>query len=120
MCRSSFPEISPFTCKLAPSRAVEPDGVVLSGRMASVLMAVPSIFAEADFATGAGISGALAVVGCGISGFLFSHILILCGERHLQAEISDFNCIPTQNHRPAVLRSSSSAAANSSRQTVIG
>ena len=28
MCRSSLPEISPFTCKLAPSRAVEPGGVV--------------------------------------------------------------------------------------------
>src|ERR1700689_5827661 len=76
MCRSSFPEISPFTCKLAPSRAVGPDGVELSGRMASVLMAIPSILAEAGFATGAGVSGAFAVVGCGLSGFLFPHIIL--------------------------------------------
>jgi hypothetical protein len=61
-------------CKLAPSRAVVPDGVELSGRKASVLIAVPSVFAEAGFATGAGISGAFAVVGCGVSGFLFPHI----------------------------------------------
>src|ERR1700731_1914675 len=63
-------------CKLAPSRAVEPDGVELSGRMASVLMAIPSVLAEAGFATGAGGSGAFAVVGCGVSdsGFLFPHI----------------------------------------------
>src|SRR5215469_4524974 len=74
MCRSSFPEISPLMCKLAPSRAVEPDGVAPSGRMASVLMAIPSVFAEAGCATGAGGSGAFAVVGCGVSGFFFSHI----------------------------------------------
>jgi hypothetical protein len=49
--------------------------VELSGRMASVLMAIPSVFAEAGFATGAGVSGALAVVGCGVSGFLSPHIL---------------------------------------------
>src|SRR6202140_3710164 len=62
-------------CKLGPSRAVEPDGVELSGRMASVLMAIPSVLAEAGFATGAGGSGAFAVVGCGVSGFLFPHIM---------------------------------------------
>src|ERR1700730_18571903 len=75
MCKSSFPEISPLICKLAPSRAVEPDGVVLIGRMASVLIAIPSVFAEAGFATGAGISGGFAVVGCCVSGFLLLHIL---------------------------------------------
>src|ERR1019366_2960029 len=80
MCRSSFPEISPFTCKLAPSRAVEPDGVVFSGRMASVLMAVPSVFTEAGFATGAGFSGTFAVAGCGVSFPLFPHILALLGH----------------------------------------
>jgi len=64
-------------CKLAPSRAVDPDGVELSGRMASVLMAIPSVFAEAGFATGAGGSGAFAVVGCGVSGFLLLHIDVL-------------------------------------------
>jgi hypothetical protein len=39
-------------------------------------MAIPSVFAEAGFATGAGGAGALAVVGCGVSGFLllFPHI----------------------------------------------
>ena len=31
--RSSLPEISPFTCKLVPRRAVEPDGIVFSGPM---------------------------------------------------------------------------------------
>src|SRR5580700_1400594 len=75
MCRSSFPDISPLICKLAPSRAVEPDGVELSGRMASVLMGIPSVLAEAGFATGAGGSGAFAVVGCGVSGFLSPHII---------------------------------------------
>jgi hypothetical protein len=49
--------------------------VELSGRMASVLMAIPSVLAEAGFATGAGGSGALAVVGCGVSGFLSPHIV---------------------------------------------
>src|ERR1700688_2521504 len=83
MCRSSFPEISPLMCKLAPSRAVEPDGVVLSGRMASVLMAIPSVFAEAGLATGAGVSGGFAVVGGCISGFLSPHILVLHGQKHL-------------------------------------
>src|SRR6266700_2974003 len=87
MCRSSLPEISPFTCKLAPSRAVEPDGVVLSGRMASVLMAIPSVFAEAGLATGAGVSGGFAVVGCCISGFLLVHILALHGQGHLLQEL---------------------------------
>jgi hypothetical protein len=53
---------------------VEPDGVELSGRMASVLMAIPSVLAEAGFATGVGFSGAFAVVGCGVSGLLFPHI----------------------------------------------
>src|ERR1700726_2264987 len=76
MCRSSFPEISPLICKLAPSRAVEPDGVELSGRMASVLMAFSSVLADAGFATGAGGSGAVAVVGWGISGFLFVFVHI--------------------------------------------
>ena|SRR6266436_1481756 len=76
MCKSSFPEISPLICKLAPSRAVEPDGVVLIGRMASVLIAIPSVFAEAGFATGAGVSGGFAVVGCSVSGFLLLHIVI--------------------------------------------
>jgi hypothetical protein len=39
-----------------------------------VLMTVPSVFAEAGFATGPGGSGSFAVVGCGDSGFLF-HII---------------------------------------------
>jgi hypothetical protein len=47
--------------------------------MASVLMAVPSVFAEACFATGAGRSGSCAVVGCGDSGFLF-HIVFLASS----------------------------------------
>jgi len=38
-------------------------------------MAIPSVLAEAGFATGAGGSGALAVVGCGVSGFLSPHII---------------------------------------------
>jgi hypothetical protein len=40
-------------------------------------MAIPSVFAEAGFATGAdtaGGAGALAVVGCGVTGFLSPHI----------------------------------------------
>jgi hypothetical protein len=37
-------------------------------------MVIASVFAEAGFATGAGGSGAFAVVGCGVSGFLFPHI----------------------------------------------
>jgi len=40
-----------------------------------VLMAIPSVLAEAGFATGAGVSGAFAVVGCGVSGFLSPHIM---------------------------------------------
>jgi hypothetical protein len=39
-------------------------------------MAIPSVLAEAGFATGAGGSGALAVVGCGVSGFLSPHIYV--------------------------------------------
>jgi len=42
--------------------------------MASVLIAIPSVFAEAGFATGAGVSGGFAVVGCSVSGFLLPHI----------------------------------------------
>jgi len=38
-------------------------------------MAIPSVLAEAGFATGAGGSGAFAVVGCGVSGFLSPHII---------------------------------------------
>jgi hypothetical protein len=67
-------------CKLAPSRAVVPDGVELSGRMASVLMAIPSVLAEAGFATGADGSGAFAVVGCGVSEFLFPHMIVLASS----------------------------------------
>jgi hypothetical protein len=47
-------------------------------------MAIPSVFAEAGFATGAGGAGALAVVGCGVSGFLSPHIFVLLGQRHLK------------------------------------
>jgi hypothetical protein len=43
-------------------------------------MGIPSVFAEAGFATGAGGSGAFAVVGCGVSGFLFAHIDILASS----------------------------------------
>jgi hypothetical protein len=39
-------------------------------------MAVTSVFAEAGFATGAGVSGAFAVVGCGVSGFLLPHMVL--------------------------------------------
>src|SRR5580765_3959687 len=46
-CKSSLPEISPLTCRLAPNRA-EPPGVVGKGRIASVLMVLPST----DGATG--------------------------------------------------------------------
>src|ERR1700732_778545 len=104
MCRSSFPEISPFMCKLAPSRAVEPDGVELSGRMASVLMAIPSVFAEAGFATGAGGSGALAVVGCGVSDFLSPHIVFL----------------PPRSSTPAKLRAQDRGAKHCSSLVKIG
>jgi hypothetical protein len=51
-------------------------------------MGIPSVLAEAGFATGAGGAGALAVVGCGVSGvsgFLFPHISLgLLGQRHLK------------------------------------
>jgi hypothetical protein len=40
-------------------------------------MDIPSVFAEAGFATGAGGSGAFAVVGCGVSGLLLLHIDVL-------------------------------------------
>jgi len=42
--------------------------------MASVLIAIPSVFAEAGLATGAGVSGGFAVIGCSVSGFLLPHI----------------------------------------------
>jgi hypothetical protein len=47
--------------------------------MASVLMDISSVLADAGFATGAGGAGAFAVVGCGVSdcgvsAFLFPHI----------------------------------------------
>src|SRR5207245_11479511 len=41
-CRSPLPEISPFTCRLAFNRAVARSEAVLSERLGSVLMAVPS------------------------------------------------------------------------------
>jgi hypothetical protein len=47
-------------------------------------MGIPSVFAEAGFATGAGGAGALAVVGCGVSGFLSPHIFVLLGHGHLK------------------------------------
>jgi len=46
-----------------------------------VLMFIASVVAESGFATGAGVSGAFAVVGCGVSGFLFPHILVLHGHK---------------------------------------
>jgi hypothetical protein len=48
--------------------------------MASVLMAIPSVLAEAGFATGAGDSGAFAVVGCDVSGFLLPHMNVLASS----------------------------------------
>jgi hypothetical protein len=51
------PEISPLTCRLDPSRAV-PAGVVASGRMASVLIGLPSLMEQAGLA-GFGVSGSL-------------------------------------------------------------
>jgi len=39
-------------------------------------MVNPSVVAEAGFATGAGVAGAFAVVGCGVSGFLSPHIFM--------------------------------------------
>jgi hypothetical protein len=53
-------------------------------------MAIPSVLAEAGFATGAGVSGAFAVVGCGVSDcgvsdFLSPHIFSgLLGQGHQQ------------------------------------
>ena len=43
--RSSLPEISPFTCRLDPSRAVAPAGVITS----LFILVVPSQDAEAGF-----------------------------------------------------------------------
>jgi hypothetical protein len=56
--------------------------------MASVLIGIPSVFAEAGFATGAGGSGAFAVVGCGVSGFLFAHIDVLASSVRDTCKIS--------------------------------
>src|SRR5437588_8027067 len=75
--RSSLPVISPFTCRLDPSRAVARSPVAPSGRMASVLIAVvPSQVAGADFGNelvakffGSGCAT------CCVSGFLtFPHM----------------------------------------------
>src|SRR5712664_235480 len=74
--RSSLPEISPFTCRLAPSRAVARSAVAPNGRIASVLIAGLS-----SQAAGAGF-GDLFVCNfftsgcpaCGASGFLLPHI----------------------------------------------
>src|SRR5579883_471923 len=76
MTRSSLPEISPLTCKLAPSRAVARSAVAPSGRIASVLIAlVPSQVAGAGF--GGWFAGRFRISGCaagGPSGFLLPHI----------------------------------------------
>src|SRR5579872_1653986 len=76
MTRSSLPEISPLTCKLAPSRAVARSAVAPSGRIASVLIAlVPSQVAGAGF--GGCFAGRFRISGCaagGPSGFLLPHI----------------------------------------------
>src|SRR5271168_3089824 len=74
--RSSLPEISPFTCRLDPSRAVARSAVAPNGRIASVLIAVvPSQVAGASFGgsfeykfLGSGCAA------CGVSGFLLPHI----------------------------------------------
>src|SRR5208283_1579332 len=74
--RSSLPEISPFTCRLGPSRAVARSGVAPNGRIASVLIAVvPSQVAATGL--GGGFTGKFLDSGCaacGVSGFLFPHI----------------------------------------------
>src|SRR5271157_293189 len=70
--RSSFPVISPFICRLGPSRAVARSAVAPIGRIASVLMAVvPSQDAADGF--GGGFTGKFLDSGCaacGVSGFL--------------------------------------------------
>src|SRR5271167_1184251 len=73
--RSSLPEISPFTCRLGPSRAVARSAVAPNGLIASVLIAVvPSQVAAEGF--GGGLfekfltSFTSGCAGCGVSGFL--------------------------------------------------
>src|ERR1700739_194307 len=74
--KSSLPEISPFTCRLGPSRAVDRSAVAPKGRIASVLIAVvPSQVAAAGF--GGGLTGKFLNSRCadnGVSGFLLPHI----------------------------------------------
>src|SRR5712692_3916510 len=83
MCRSSFPVISPFTCRLAPRRAEARSGVVVSGRIASVLMAVPSKDVETGF--GGIVPGGLGRAVCGVSAFLF-HMAPSSDQRHGQSD----------------------------------
>src|SRR5271165_5868836 len=74
--RSSLPEISPFTCRLGPSRAVARSAVAPNGLIASVLIAVvPSKVAAEAF--GGGFIGKFfgsGRAGRGVSGFLLPHI----------------------------------------------
>src|SRR5271169_6997910 len=74
--RSSFPEISPFTCRLGPSRAVARSAVAPNGLIASVLIAVaPSQVAAEVFGGGfIRIFFGSGCAACGVSGFLLLHI----------------------------------------------
>src|SRR3989441_3406639 len=75
--RSSLPEISPFTCRLAPRRAVARSAVAPNGRIASVLIAgLSSQVAEAGF-DGLFVAKFLysGCPACGASGFLLPHIV---------------------------------------------
>jgi hypothetical protein len=51
-------------------------------------MTVPSVFAEAGFATGTGRSGSFAVVGCGDSGFLFHIYFFLASSARDTCDIA--------------------------------
>src|SRR5207245_287548 len=91
--RAASQDSSPFTCRLAPNRAVPRSVVAVSGRIASVLIAFPSQDAGAGFgglvARGL-VPGGLEILGCGPSGFLFPHMAPLLdkttGQRYTGAD----------------------------------
>src|SRR5579862_1585518 len=109
MCRSSLPVISPFTCRLAPRRAVplalaEPVvGYVSSG---AIVFASPKEDPAGVVVDAGAVGGATVCLGCcgsgvleGVSGFLSPHMyrcLLVPECAELSAKFVDwgYQCIP--------------------------
>ena len=73
ICKSSFPEISPFTCRLAPSRAPARSDKVVRGRTGSILVRVS--FQDDGTGFDGLVPGGLETAGCVARTSLSPHMI---------------------------------------------